>query len=252
MLNFWASWCGPCENEAPVLERAQRGWPAAGGTVLGVTYKDDAAASRDFVRKYKLTYPSLRDDRLDLAPKYGTTKLPETFVLDKAGHVVAMSRGEVSPGLPLARHRPGAGGADARRRGRAAGPRCALALAPDRRSPRTPRASFNDVEDEVMCDTCNVPLNIAESDRADQERAEIRRLIARGLTKQQILAELERTYGPAILAKPQDSGFSLAVWWVPVAVVRGARRAAGGAAAALAPARARPRRRRARRARAPA
>jgi cytochrome c-type biogenesis protein CcmH len=84
-----------------------------------------------------------------------------------------------------------------------------------------PRASFNDVEDEVMCDTCNVPLNIAESDRADQERAAIRKLIARGLTKEQILAELERTYGPGILAKPQDSGFSLAVWWVPVAVVAG-------------------------------
>jgi cytochrome c-type biogenesis protein CcmH len=84
-----------------------------------------------------------------------------------------------------------------------------------------PRASFNDVEDEVMCDTCNVPLNIAESDRADQERVAIRRLIARGLTKEQILAELERTYGPGILAKPQDSGFSLAVWWVPVAVVAG-------------------------------
>jgi len=44
-------------------------------------------------------------------------------------------------------------------------------------------------------------------------------LIARGLTKEQILAQLKRTYGPGILAKPQDSGFSLAVWWVPVAVV---------------------------------
>jgi cytochrome c biogenesis protein CcmG/thiol:disulfide interchange protein DsbE len=96
VLNFWASWCGPCESEAPVLERAQRKLAGSGGTVLGVTYKDDADASRDFVKKYKLSYPSLRDDRLDLAPKYGTTKLPETFVLDKAGHVVAMSRGEVS------------------------------------------------------------------------------------------------------------------------------------------------------------
>ena len=96
-----------------------------------------------------------------------------------------------------------------------------LALAPAPPLAAPPRASFNDVEDEVMCDTCNVPLNIAESDRADQERVAIRRLIARGLTKQQILAELERTYGPGILAKPQDSGFSLAVWWVPVAVVAG-------------------------------
>ena len=94
-----------------------------------------------------------------------------------------------------------------------------LALAPAAALGAQPRASFNDVEDEVMCDTCNVPLNIAESDRADQERTAIRRLIAQGLTKQQILAELKRTYGPGILAKPQDSGFSLAVWWVPVAVV---------------------------------
>jgi cytochrome c-type biogenesis protein CcmH/NrfF len=93
------------------------------------------------------------------------------------------------------------------------------ALAPASALAAQPRASFNDVEDEVMCDTCNVPLNIAESPRADQERAEIRRLIAQGLTKKQILASLKSTYGPNILAKPQDSGFSLAVWWVPVLVV---------------------------------
>jgi cytochrome c-type biogenesis protein CcmH len=82
-----------------------------------------------------------------------------------------------------------------------------------------PRASFNEIETEVMCDTCNVPLNIAESPRADQERREIKGLIAQGLTKQQILAELKQRYGPAILATPQDSGFSLAVWIVPIAVV---------------------------------
>jgi cytochrome c-type biogenesis protein CcmH len=81
------------------------------------------------------------------------------------------------------------------------------------------RASFNDVEDEVMCDTCNVPLNIAESPRADQERREIRDLIARGLTKEQIKAELGRRYGPQILALPPRSGFSLAAYAVPIAVV---------------------------------
>jgi cytochrome c-type biogenesis protein CcmH len=82
-----------------------------------------------------------------------------------------------------------------------------------------PRASFNDVEDEVMCDTCNVPLNIAESPRADQERREIRDLIAQGLTKQQIKDELARRYGPQILAMPPDRGFSVAAYAVPIAVV---------------------------------
>jgi cytochrome c-type biogenesis protein CcmH/NrfF len=94
----------------------------------------------------------------------------------------------------------------------------ALALAPAAAAAQ-PVTSFNDVEDEVMCDTCNVPLNVAESDRADQERNVIRDLIAKGLTKDQIKAELKARYGPSILAMPQDSGFSLAVWWVPVVVV---------------------------------
>jgi cytochrome c-type biogenesis protein CcmH/NrfF len=84
-----------------------------------------------------------------------------------------------------------------------------------------PRASFNDIEDEVMCDTCNVPLNIAESPRADQQRREIRDLIARGLTKDEIKAELKARYGPAVLALPDDDGFSLAVYLVPVLVVAG-------------------------------
>jgi cytochrome c biogenesis protein CcmG/thiol:disulfide interchange protein DsbE len=96
VLNFWASWCPPCEQEAPVLERAQQRLASTGGTVLGVTYKDDAGSSRAFMREHKLSYPSLRDDRLQLAPKYGTTALPETFVLDRHGRIVALSRGEVN------------------------------------------------------------------------------------------------------------------------------------------------------------
>lgn len=84
-----------------------------------------------------------------------------------------------------------------------------------------PRASFTDVEDEVMCDTCNVPLFIAESPRADQLRREIRDLIARGETKSEIKATLKQRYGPAILAMPEDKGFSLSAYLVPILVALG-------------------------------
>jgi cytochrome c-type biogenesis protein CcmH len=81
-----------------------------------------------------------------------------------------------------------------------------------------PRASFPDVEDEVMCDTCNVPLYIAESPRADQLRREIRVLIAQGETKQEIKDTLRERYGAAILALPQQDGFSLTAYLVPILV----------------------------------
>jgi cytochrome c biogenesis protein CcmG/thiol:disulfide interchange protein DsbE len=94
-LNFWASWCGPCNQEAPLLQRFQDRLGNR-ATVLGVTYKDYAADSRRFERKHGLTYPSLDDGQLKLAPKYGTTALPETFVIDRRGRIVAVSRGVVS------------------------------------------------------------------------------------------------------------------------------------------------------------
>jgi cytochrome c-type biogenesis protein CcmH/NrfF len=80
-------------------------------------------------------------------------------------------------------------------------------------------ANFNDVENELMCDTCNVPLNIAESTRADQERAQIRRLIAQGKTKQQILDTFVAEYGPNVLSDPTKGGGSPAVWLVPLAIL---------------------------------
>ncbi|CAB4919251.1 unannotated protein [freshwater metagenome] len=85
----------------------------------------------------------------------------------------------------------------------------------------TPRADFADIEDEVMCDTCNVALYVAESPRADQLRREIRALIAQGLTKSQIKQTLKDRYGPAILAMPQRSGFSLAAYLIPIVAALG-------------------------------
>jgi len=83
----------------------------------------------------------------------------------------------------------------------------------------TPRASVTDIEDEVMCVACGVPLGIAESPQADRERAFIRRLVARGLTKDQVKSELVATYTDRVLAMPRSEGFGLAAFLVPIALV---------------------------------
>jgi cytochrome c biogenesis protein CcmG/thiol:disulfide interchange protein DsbE len=97
ILNFWASWCTPCRTEAPELEKAQKRLQASGqGTVLGIAYQDAPADSEKFIKQYGLTYPSLRDVGGKLAKDYGTRALPETFVVNPQGKIVALSRGTVS------------------------------------------------------------------------------------------------------------------------------------------------------------
>jgi len=95
VLNFWASWCEPCALEAPLLESAQRSLERHDATVLGVTYLDASPDSEGFVRRYHLTYPVLRDTTGDFAHSYGTDQLPESFVIDRQGRIVAISRGEL-------------------------------------------------------------------------------------------------------------------------------------------------------------
>lgn len=95
VLNFWASWCVPCQTEAPLLERAQSRLRAHNGTVLGVTYLDASSDSQEFVREHRITYPNLRDTTGEFAHAYGTDQLPESFVIDRNGRVVDVSRGEI-------------------------------------------------------------------------------------------------------------------------------------------------------------
>ena len=95
VLNFWASWCVPCQTEAPLLERAQSRLRQHDGTVLGVTYLDASTDSRTFVREHRITYPNLRDTTGEFAHAYGTDQLPESFVIDRNGDVVTVSRGEI-------------------------------------------------------------------------------------------------------------------------------------------------------------
>jgi cytochrome c biogenesis protein CcmG/thiol:disulfide interchange protein DsbE len=96
VLNFWASWCTPCRREASVLERTEHKLLGHHGTVLGVTFRDSTPDSIGFMTRYRLSYPNLDDTTGEFARAYGTNEIPETFVIDRYGHVVAISRGEVN------------------------------------------------------------------------------------------------------------------------------------------------------------
>ncbi len=92
LVNVFASWCVPCAQEAPVLEQAQHMLAPHGGTVLGITYLDNSSDDETFVHEYHLTYPVLRDVSGSFARAYGTTGVPESFVINRSGRVQALQR----------------------------------------------------------------------------------------------------------------------------------------------------------------
>jgi cytochrome c biogenesis protein CcmG/thiol:disulfide interchange protein DsbE len=95
VLNFWASWCKPCTEELPLLQRTHERISARDATVLGANYQDVSDDALGFVRKLKITFPSLRDRNGEYADEYGSRAFPETFVIDREGRVAARRRGPV-------------------------------------------------------------------------------------------------------------------------------------------------------------
>lgn len=83
----------------------------------------------------------------------------------------------------------------------------------------TPHTSLPVVERQVMCVTCKIPLNVAESPQADRERVLIRRLIAEGKTEAQVKSALVVQYGAAVLGLPGAKGFDMTAYLAPIAVV---------------------------------
>jgi cytochrome c biogenesis protein CcmG/thiol:disulfide interchange protein DsbE len=95
VVNFFASWCPPCRDEAPLLNRLQRHL-AGRGTIVGVAWNDLTDDTRAYVRRYGVSFPIVRDVEGDFAAAYGVKGMPETFVLDPRGRIVAFQRSELS------------------------------------------------------------------------------------------------------------------------------------------------------------
>jgi cytochrome c biogenesis protein CcmG/thiol:disulfide interchange protein DsbE len=95
LVNFWASWCVPCRQEAPTLEAFQHRHGGGAFTVLGIDTRDLSGDGRDFVRRYGLSYPQLRDGDGATAHDFGTTGVPENYLIGPDGKVRLLLHGPV-------------------------------------------------------------------------------------------------------------------------------------------------------------
>ncbi|MBS1879463.1 MAG: TlpA family protein disulfide reductase [Actinobacteria bacterium] len=96
LVNFWASWCPPCREEAPALEEFQQRHGGAAFTVLGIDSGDLSDDGKAFVGRYGLSYPQLRDGQGSAAHDFGTSGFPESFLISPQGRLRMMWAGPVT------------------------------------------------------------------------------------------------------------------------------------------------------------
>jgi cytochrome c biogenesis protein CcmG/thiol:disulfide interchange protein DsbE len=98
LANFWASWCLPCRDEAPVLQQFHERNRDRDVVVLGIDTQDLSDDALGFVREFELTYPQLRDPDADSPlseEAFGATGLPESYLIDPQGDLALIRRGPV-------------------------------------------------------------------------------------------------------------------------------------------------------------
>jgi cytochrome c biogenesis protein CcmG/thiol:disulfide interchange protein DsbE len=87
LVNFWASWCAPCAEEAPALERVWQTYKDRGVTFVGVGYVDSDAAARKFIEQYGITYLNGPDLGTRISDAYAIEGVPETFIVNRQGEI---------------------------------------------------------------------------------------------------------------------------------------------------------------------
>ncbi len=92
-LNFWATWCPPCREEMPAMERLYQRYKDKGLVVVGVSIDSDMVVIPPFVKQNKLTFPIGHDPKMALAERYGVRALPSSFLIDRRGNLAALAIG---------------------------------------------------------------------------------------------------------------------------------------------------------------
>jgi cytochrome c biogenesis protein CcmG/thiol:disulfide interchange protein DsbE len=95
LVNLWASWCVPCRQEAPVLDRFARRHRGGGVRVLGINVQDNSDDALRFIREYDVAYPQLRSVGDERSEAFGSTGVPENFLVDPHGRLALIWRGPV-------------------------------------------------------------------------------------------------------------------------------------------------------------
>lgn len=93
MINFWATWCGPCRQEMPLLNRLHEQYRKAGFTLLGVSVDDKPQAAQDMARQLGVGFPVLFDSEKQVSRRYDVDAMPTTLIIDRDGKVRYIHRG---------------------------------------------------------------------------------------------------------------------------------------------------------------
>jgi peroxiredoxin len=93
MINFWASWCGPCRQEMPLLESIYKKYNKLGFTLLGVNVEPDSQAANDWLKQTPVSFPILYDKDSKVSKLYDVAGMPSTVIIDRSGRLRMLHRG---------------------------------------------------------------------------------------------------------------------------------------------------------------